>query len=101
MAAAITTTPTRWCAAATVSCRWTSTCRVARRPPRLWSTASCSFRRRSGGSARYGADLRCKSDPLDEPALQDLGDYLTRERGSEVDQVVIAHDELTLWTRPD
>ena len=33
-AAATTTTATPWCAAATASCRSTSTCRAARRPPR-------------------------------------------------------------------
>jgi hypothetical protein len=40
-----------WCAAATASCRSTSTCRAARRRPRRCSTASCSCRRRSGGRA--------------------------------------------------
>jgi len=33
--------------AAIAWCRWTSTCRAARRRPRRWSTASCSCRRRS------------------------------------------------------
>ena len=34
------------------SCRWTSTCRAARRRPRRWSTASCSCRRRSAAPGR-------------------------------------------------
>ena len=42
----------RWCAAATASCRWTSMCPAARRPPRRWSTASCSCRRRSAAPGR-------------------------------------------------
>ena len=49
MAAATTTIPTAWCAAATASCRSMSTCRAARRRPRRWSTASCSCRRKSAG----------------------------------------------------
>src|SRR5688500_2975891 len=47
MAAATTIIPTRWCAAATASCRSTFTFRAVRPPPRRWSTASCSCRRRS------------------------------------------------------
>src|SRR5690606_24263499 len=47
MAAATTTTRTRWCAAATAWCRSTSTCRAARRRPRPWCTASCSCSARS------------------------------------------------------
>ena len=35
------------CAAVTASCRSTSTCRAARRPPRRCCTASCSCRTRS------------------------------------------------------
>src|SRR5208283_4529599 len=53
MAAATTTTPTRSCAAATAWCRWTSMYLAARRPPRRWSTASCSCRRRSDGQGRF------------------------------------------------
>ena len=40
------------CAAATGSCRWTSMCPAARRPPRRWSTACCSCRRRSAAPGR-------------------------------------------------
>ena len=46
-AAATTTIPTPWCAAATASCRSTSTCRAARRRPRRCFTAFCCCRRRS------------------------------------------------------
>jgi NADH-quinone oxidoreductase subunit C len=34
-------------------------------------------------------------------ALQDLGDTIARERAGDVERFVVAHDELTLWTRPD
>src|SRR5215510_4757095 len=56
MAAAITTIPTRWSAAATASFRWISTCRAARRQRRRCSTACCSCRRRSGAPARLNAE---------------------------------------------
>src|SRR5690606_21182079 len=51
MAAATTTIPTPWCAAATAWCRWTSTCPAARRRPRRWCTASCSCSARSAAAA--------------------------------------------------
>ena len=57
-AAATTTIPTRWCAAATASCRSTSTCRAARRPRRRCSTACCCCRRRSAAPARSSAEGR-------------------------------------------
>ena len=41
-----------WCAAATGSCPWISTCRAARRPPRRWSTASCNCSVKSAGQGR-------------------------------------------------
>src|ERR1019366_1786708 len=47
MAAAITTTPIPWCAAAIGWCRWMSTCPAVRQPPRRWFTGSCSCRRKS------------------------------------------------------
>jgi NADH-quinone oxidoreductase subunit C len=34
-------------------------------------------------------------------ALQDLGDSIAKERAGEVERVVVAHGELTLWTRQD
>ena len=34
-------------------------------------------------------------------ALQDLGDRIASARAGEVERVVLAHGELTLWTRPD
>ena len=55
-AAATITIPTRWCAAATASCRSTSTCPAARRPRRRWSTASCCCRRKSAAPARSSAE---------------------------------------------
>ena len=45
-------TPTLWCAAATASCPWTSTCPAARPPPRRFSTACCNYRRRLGAPRR-------------------------------------------------
>ena len=47
-AAATITIPTRWCAAATASCRSTSTCPAARRRRKRCSTACCCCRGRSG-----------------------------------------------------
>src|ERR1700722_5346393 len=62
MAAAITTIPIRWCAAAIASCRSTSMCRVARRPQRRCSTACCCCKRRSAAlrrsNAEHGRDAR-------------------------------------------
>jgi NADH-quinone oxidoreductase subunit C len=34
-------------------------------------------------------------------ALQDLGDTIARERADDVARFVVAHGQLTLWTRPD
>ena len=56
MAAAIIIIPMRWCAAATASCRWTSMCRAARRPPRRWSTASCCCSGKSAAPAISSAE---------------------------------------------
>ena len=47
----------RSCAAATASCRWTSTSPAARPPPRRWSTASCSCRRRSAAPGPSSDEL--------------------------------------------
>ena len=47
-AAATTTIPIPSCAAATASCRWTSTCQAVRRRPKRCSMGSSSCRRRSG-----------------------------------------------------
>ena len=52
----------RWCAAATASCRWTSMSRAARPPPRRWSTACCSCRRRSAAPARSRGEALGQTD---------------------------------------
>jgi hypothetical protein len=57
MVAAITTTPTRWSAAATGSCRSMSMCRVARLPQRRCSTASSCCKRRSSAPVTSPAEL--------------------------------------------
>src|SRR5690348_436805 len=62
MAAAITTTPIRWSAAATASFRWISTCRAVRRPRKRCSTACCSCRRRSGAPAPLNDNAMKMSD---------------------------------------
>ena len=74
-AAATTTIPIRWCAAATASCRSTSTCPAARRPPRRCSTACCCCRRRSAAPARSSADA------MDEHARTTLGRDHRRRAG--------------------
>jgi NADH-quinone oxidoreductase B subunit len=56
MAAATTTIPIRWCAAATASCRSTSTCPAARPRRRRCCTASCCCRRRSAAPARSSGE---------------------------------------------
>jgi NADH-quinone oxidoreductase B subunit len=61
-AAATTTIPIRWCAAATASCRSTSTCPAARRPRRRCSTACCFCRRRSAAPARSSATAGRRMD---------------------------------------
>jgi NADH-quinone oxidoreductase subunit B len=50
--------PIRWCAAATASCRSTSTCPGARRRPRRCFTASCCCRRRSAAPGRSRGSAR-------------------------------------------
>src|SRR6266849_128196 len=56
MAAAITTTPIPSCAAATGSCRSTSTCPAVRRRRRPCFTACCSCRRRSSANGSSPAE---------------------------------------------
>src|ERR1700679_433768 len=53
MEAGTTTTPTLWCAAATVSCLWMCMCRGARRRRKLWYTVSCSCRKKFGGRGLF------------------------------------------------
>src|SRR5947208_8527312 len=74
MAAATTIIPIRWCAAATASCRSTSTCPAARRRRKRCSTASCCCRRRSGASAPSNAEKAKMTDPADMivPLLREM-----------------------------
>src|SRR5258706_976590 len=66
MAAATTTTRTPWCAAATASCRWTSTCRAVLPLRRRCSTEYCSCKTRSKeqtqsrDDAEAAAAARCR-----------------------------------------
>src|SRR4051812_37323314 len=77
MAAAITTTPIRWCGAATASCPSTSTCRAARPLPRRCSTASCSCRTRSSARIRSLDETELESNHLAmTPRLQRLFDSI-------------------------
>src|SRR5216683_3023917 len=97
MAAAIITTVTRWCAAATASCRSTSTCRAARRRPRRCSTACCSSRRRSAGPGRWSDErVALMAEPL-----QELGDYIAQATGDAVMAAYVRLGELMLDARPD
>src|SRR5690349_14913150 len=97
MAAATTTIPTAWCAAATASCRWMSTCRAARRRPKASSTASCSCRRRSGGRGPS-----CVADTIDKGArLLALGEAVRAALPDGVVQSIEVErgDELVLRIR--
>src|SRR4051812_43944041 len=98
MAAAITIIPIRWCAAATASCRSTSTCRAARRPPRRCSTAFCCCRRRSGASGGSCADEIKMSDSTgDRPdRLRALGEHVAASLPGAVTATEIRYDELCL-----
>src|SRR4051812_48779714 len=92
MAAAITITRTAWCAAATASCRWMSTCRAARRRRKGSSTASCSCRRRSDGQGRScvadtidrGAALTALGEAAQAALPQGLVETVAVERGAEL-----------------
>ena len=74
MAAAIIIIAIRWCAAATASCRWTSTSPAARRPPKRCSTASCCCSGRSAAPGRSSGDrstLHMNNGWLDALAADD------------------------------
>src|SRR5690348_4095473 len=77
MAAATTTIPTRWFAAATASCRSTSTFPAARRPLKRCSTASCNCRTRSRERTRSHANARAHSTMT--PRIQKLFDALSQD----------------------
>src|SRR5215475_6384392 len=96
--AAATTIPTRWSAAATASSRSMSTCRAARRPPKPWSTAFCSCRRRSDVPARLPAD---DGSMAMTQVLKELGDYIGARNPSHVVKSELVVGELILWTRPE
>ena len=72
-AAATITIPIRWCAAATASCRSTSTCRAARRPRRRCSTACCCCRRKSAAPARSSGERTPMDETLDTTRRDDRG----------------------------
>src|SRR5580704_14852149 len=93
MAAAIITIPIRWCAAATASSRWISTCPAARRPRRRCSTAFCSCRRRS--IARAFSPVRTAMTEK----LKDLGDHVAAAFPQDVTGSSIAHGELMVAVR--
>src|SRR5688572_3437650 len=100
MAAATTTTPIRSCAAATASCRSTSTCRAARRPPRRCSTASCSSRRRSAAPAASRAE-RNRSPHTMTLVLKELGDHIAQALPGAVTDVALPGGELTVTVSRD
>src|SRR5690606_26997369 len=78
-AAVITTTPTLWCAAATVSCRSTSTCPAARRRRKRCCTASSSCRTRSSVPTLLpGNPMTTRLEQLEENLKRAFGDSLTR-----------------------
>src|SRR5262245_52235094 len=94
MAAAITTTPIPWCAAATASFRSTSTCPAARRPRRRSSTEFCSCKRRSAAPARSSGE-RPRAGIMDA-ALKEIGDYIVATRPAAATGAAVAYGELTV-----
>src|SRR4051794_36261696 len=92
MAADITTTATRWCAAATGSCRSMSMSPAARRRPRRWCTGSCSCRRRSAAPGPSSvADLIEAAGALPgvERAVVEAGEFVIHARRDEVDALLL------------
>src|SRR4051812_16137866 len=87
MAAAITIIPMPWSEAATVSCRWTSMCRVARPPPKRWSMASCCCSGKSAVPEPLSADMT---------DLAQLSESIKSALGGAVTGVTLARGELTL-----
>src|SRR6056297_1045045 len=106
MAGVTTTTAIRWCADATASCRWISTCRVALRRPRRWSTGSCSCSARFAGPGRSCAEgalcYRRGAGPSRERtmtmsnALKELGAYIEVKRPDCVLGWDVSHGELNV-----
>src|SRR5258705_9083236 len=90
MAAAITIIPTRWYAAATASCRWTSMFRAARPPPRRCCTAFCCCRR------RFGAPGPSSGDEMTSETMESLGQAIAGALPGAVAGYVTTHGELTL-----
>src|ERR1700759_2317188 len=92
MAAATTTIPIRWGAAATASCRSISTCRAARRPRRRCSTACCCCRRRSGAPARSNAE----GFVMDDGKLDALGQTIVSALPGGATGHSVAFNQLTV-----
>src|SRR6056297_1462106 len=106
MAGVTTTTAIRWCADATASCRWISTCRAALRRPRRWSMGSCSCSARYAGPGRSCADgalcYRRGAGPSRERtmtmsnALKELGAHIEVKRPDCVLGWDVSHGELNV-----
>src|SRR5260370_9275539 len=90
MAAAIIIIPTRWYAAATVSCRCTFMFRAARPPPRRCCTAFCCCRR------RFGAPGPSSGDEMTSETMESLGQPIAGALPGAVAGYVTAHGELTV-----
>src|SRR5258705_4792878 len=90
MAAAITIIPTRWYAAATVSCRWTFMFRAARPPPRRCCTAFCCCRR------RFGAPGPSSGDEMTSETMESLGQAIAGALPGAVAGYITTHGELAL-----
>src|SRR5262249_25136853 len=85
-------------AAATASCRSTSTCRAARRRRKPWFTASCNCRRRSTASALSRADQARRGTAMTEP-LESLSEHLAAAFPQDVTGIAVAHGELVAQVR--
>ena len=88
-----------WCAAATGSCRWTSMCPAARRPPRRWSTACCSCRRRSAAPGPSSAELAAPSHR--GPRRRSARPIVANGRRARSSSRTVAFGELTLTAERD
>src|SRR2546430_2167507 len=70
----------RWCRGSTPSCRWTCTCRAARRAPKGCCTACCSCTRRSRANRCSTACRGRKGKPLADQGCASPPSRSTRSR---------------------
>src|SRR5882757_6170505 len=97
MAAAIITTPIRWCAAATALCLSTSMCRDAHRRRKRCSTAYCCCRRRSGAPEPSNAEVF----GMDDGRLDALGQTIVSALAGAATGHSVAFNQLSVTVQAD